>query len=127
MFWPWHRSERYTSMRMIDFFLPKSKSYMTLVKIRKKFDSFPSLFARISMFKRTEHLQNQCFCKVSKNMFNLVVLDAILGGFLKFRLLIVKNCILIWQVSEIKHAHAQHGRKQFYRTMSICGNDFITY
>jgi hypothetical protein len=35
----------------LDFFGPNQKHYMNLVTFRKKFDSFPLIFARISMFE----------------------------------------------------------------------------
>jgi hypothetical protein len=36
---------------ILNFFIPKSNPYMPLVNSRKKFASFPSIFARISKFE----------------------------------------------------------------------------
>jgi hypothetical protein len=80
-----------------DFFLPKKNQNLICPwSIKKNFNSFPSIFARILMF---EHLcgdwayaEPNVFGEPSKicfpKIFTLVLLDGFLDGFLKFWLLI---------------------------------------
>ncbi len=71
------------------FFETKSNPYMPLVNFRKNFASFPSIFARISMFAIsavTEHRRNQIFLMSYPKffffkIFTLVLLDEFLDGF----------------------------------------------
>ncbi len=67
---------------------PKSKPYMTLVNIWKKFDYFLSIFARISMFKHFRDnwaYAEPIFFRGNWNflMFSLVLLVGFLDGFSK--------------------------------------------
>ncbi len=111
----------------LNFLLPKSNPYMPFVNSRKTFASFPSIFARILMFEYFRgdwaFAKPHFFYELSKNffpkIFTLVLLDGFLDGFLKFRLFIVKICILIWYFWV------------FFENYSMCmlsirGNDFIT-
>ena len=108
-------------------FWPKSNPYMPFVNFRKKFASFPSIFARISMF---EHIrgdwayaeQNFLLRDIQKifffKIFTLVLSDRFLDGFSKFGCFIGEICILIrdfWAIFE----------NYIMRMLSIRGNDFI--
>ncbi len=71
-------------------------------------------------------------------IFSLVILDGFLDGFWKFRLFIVKICILIWYLwvflkiiacvcwayAETILSHAEHTRNRFHRTLSIRRTNF---
>ncbi len=129
----------------LEFFLTLIKSLYALRKFsKKKFASFPLIFALISMF---EHFRddwayaepNFFYMSYPKNIFvkifTLVLLDGFLDGFWKFRLFIVKICILIWyfwvffenygmrmlRYTETILSHAEHTRNRFQRTLSIRG------
>jgi hypothetical protein len=107
---------------ILNFFGPKSNPYMPFVNFRTNFASFPSIFAR----------------------------DGFLDGFWKFRLFIVKICILMWYFwvlfenysmrmlsirgndfiacwtyAEPILSHTEHTRNEFHRMLSILGTDFI--
>ena len=66
---------------ILNFFWPKSKPYMPLVNFQKKFDSFPSIFARISMFEHISRWLSKreikffwsAIKKFSPNFFTLVL------------------------------------------------------
>jgi hypothetical protein len=62
-------------------------------------------------------------------IFTLVLLDGSLDGFWKFRLFIVKICILIWYfwVFFENYSWAEHTRKRFCSMLSILGTDFIAH
>ncbi len=71
----------------------------------------------------SEHMRNQIFWRaIQKSFFlkmlTLVLLDEFLDCFSKFRLIIVKICILIWMFGAIFENYSM-------RTLSIRGNDFI--
>ncbi len=53
-------------------------------------------------------------------IFTLVLLDGFLNGFWKFRLFIVKICILIWYFWVFFENYSM-------RMLSICGTDFIAH
>ncbi len=109
------------------FFLPKSNPYMPFVNFRKNFDSFPLIFARISMFQHFRsdwaYAEPNFFWEITKNIFffkifTLVLLGGFLDGFSKFWFFIGENSILIrdfWVIFE----------NYSMRMLSICGNDFI--
>ena len=109
------------------FFWPKSNPYMPLVNFRKKFRlvSFdfrqnfevrtftPWLSIRgTKLFLRD--IQKFFFFKI----FTLVLLDGFLDCFWKFRLFIVKICILIWYFWVFFENYSM-------RMLSIRGNHFI--
>ncbi len=109
---------------------PKKNKFETLPYIKvNKHESFPSIFARISMF---EHFRGDWadeepnfFWEISKKIFFfqnlhffLVLLDRFLDGFSKFWFFIGEICILIldfWVIFE----------NYSLRMLSIRGNDFI--
>jgi hypothetical protein len=101
---------------------------MPLVNLKKNFDSFPSIFARIrcsNIFAVTEHTRNQNFLVSYQEfffskIFTLVLLDGVLDGFSKFWFFIIKICILIWYFWAIFENYSMH-------MLSIRGNDFITH
>ncbi len=110
------------------FFLPKSNPYMLFVNFRKNFASFPSIFARISMFEHFRgdwaYTEPNFFERYPKifflKFFTLVLLDRFLDGFSKFRFFIGEICILIrdfWVIFE----------NYSMRMLSIRGNDFIAW
>ncbi len=59
----------------------------------------------------------------------MVLLDGFLNGFSKFRFFIVVqfNLGFLSNFRKLLHAHSEHTRKRFYRTLSIRGNDFIAH
>ncbi len=112
---------------ILNFFLPKSNPYMPFVNFRKtKFASFPSIFARISIFEHFRgdwaYAEQNFFWEISKHfifkIFTLVLSDRFLDGFSKFRFFIGEICILIrdfWVIFE----------NYSMRMLSMRGNDFI--
>ncbi len=107
-----------------EIFLPTSKLYMPLVNFQKNFDSFPTIFARISIFENFRgdwaYAEPNFFGELSK-IFTLVLLDGFLYGFSKFRLFTVKICILIWYIWVIFENYSMSSM------LSICGYDFIAH
>ncbi len=102
---------------------------MPLVIFRKNF-VFPSIFARISKF---EHFRgdwamsirgtNFCLRDIQKNfpkMFTWVLFVDFLDGISKFRLFIVKICILILDFLVMFENYSM-------RLLSIRGNDFVAH
>ncbi len=100
---------------------------MPFVNFRKNFSSFPSIFARILMFKHFRgdwaYAEPNFFWEIPKKnfffkIFTLVLLDRFLDGFSKFGFFIGEICILIkgfWVILE----------NYSMRLLSIRGNDFI--
>jgi hypothetical protein len=100
---------------------------MTLANIRKKIESFISIFARISVFEHFRgdwayeepiFLLRGIYKKFLCKMLTMALLDGILGGFSKFRLFILENCILIWDFGILFENYG-------VRWLSIRRNDFI--
>ncbi len=108
-----------------------------------KFSSFPSIFARISMFEHFRgdwaYAEPNFFWEISKNfffkIFTLVLLDRFLDGFSKFWFFIGEICILIrgfWvifenysmRMLETISSHAEHTRNRFHCMLSIRGTNF---
>ncbi len=94
----------------------------------KNFASFPSIFARISMFEHFRgdwaYAEPNFFWEISKKfflkIFTLVLLDRFLDVFSKFWFFIGEICILIrdfWVIFE----------NYSMRMLSIHGNNFIAY
>jgi hypothetical protein len=123
-----------------EFFLPKSNPYMPFVNFRKKFRFCSFDFRQnfdVRTFPRWLSIRGTKFCLMSYpnnfffKVFTLVLLDRFLDGFWKFRLFIVKICILIWYFwvffENYSVQYAEHTRKRFYRMLSIRGTDFIAY
>jgi hypothetical protein len=122
---------------ILNFFWPKSNSYMPLVNFRKYF-CFLSINCRQNFEVRTflrwlsirgtkffwRDTQKYFFFK----KFTLVLLDGFINGFSKFRFFIVKICIFIacacWAYEETILTHTEHTRKRFYCTLSIRGTNF---
>ncbi len=105
------------------FFWPKSNP---LEILEKNFASFPSIFARISMFERFRddwaYAEPNFFWEISKKfffqIFALVLLDRFLDGFSKFWFFIGEICILIRDFWVILENYSMH-------MLSIRRNDFI--
>jgi len=105
---------------------------MPLVNFRKNisllFFWFLPEFRSSNSFAVTEHTRNQLFGEISKKknffkMFTWLLSDRFLNvfqnvGFYSRNLHF--NLGLFWK---LKHAHAEHTQKWFYRTLSIRGND----
>ncbi len=99
---------------------------MPFVNFRKKIASFPLIFARISMFEHFRgdwaYAEPNFFDELSKifffKIFTLVLLDGFLDGFSKFRLFIVRICILMWYFWVFFKNYNIH-------MQSMHGNDFI--
>jgi hypothetical protein len=138
---------------ILNFFIPKSNPYMPFVKFWEK--NFFSFNFRQNFDVRTfprwlskEHTRNQIFLMsypkfFSLKIFTLVLLDGFLDGFWKFRLFIVKICILMsyfwvifenysmrmlsirgnvfikcWAYTEPISSHTEHTRNEFPRMLS---------
>ncbi len=108
---------------------------MPLVNFWKKFRSFSFDFRQnfvVRTFSRWLSIRGTKFFlrdiqKFFSKMFTWVLLDGFLNGFPKLGFFIVEICILIrdfWVIFENAHAHAEHTRKQFYRTLSIQRTNF---
>jgi hypothetical protein len=120
---------------------------MPFVDFRKKFRFFSFHFRQnfdVRTFPRWLSIRETKFfwCAIQIffffKIFNLVLLNGFLDGFWKFRLFIVKICILIWyfwvffknyrmRMLSIRGndlSHAEHTRNQFHRTLSIRGTNF---
>jgi hypothetical protein len=135
-----------------DFFLPLHALYKFLKKISLLFLRFSPEFRCSNISSVTEHMRNQIFSWAIQNFFSksLVLLDGFLDGFWKFRLFIVKICILIgyfWvffknysmrmlskrgnnfiasrAYGEPISSHTEHTRNEFHRMLSISRTDFI--
>ncbi len=120
------------------FYILYIKSLYVLRKFSQKiFASFPSIFARISMFEHFRgdwaYAEPNFFWEISKiffpKIFTLVLLDGFLDGFSKFWFFIGEICILIrdfWVIFENYSilSHAEHTRNEFLRMLSILGTNF---
>ncbi len=99
---------------------------MPFVNLRKKFRFFSFDFRQnfdVRTFPRWLSIRRtKFFYELSKKLFfkifTLVSLDGFLDGFWKFRLFIVKICILIWYFWVFFENYSM-------RMLSIRGNDFI--
>ncbi len=107
-------------------FWPKSNPYMPFVNFRKNFASFPSIFARISMFEHFRvdwaYAEPNFFWEISENfffiIFTLVLSDRFLDGFSKFWFFTGKICIIIRDFGVIFENYSMH-------MLSIREKDFI--
>jgi hypothetical protein len=114
-----------------EIFLTYIKSLYALRKFSKKISaSFPSIFAKISMFEHFRgdwaYAEPNFLDELSKNFFSLnlhfgsITVDGFLDGFWKFRLFIVKIWILVWYFWVFLENYSM-------RMLSIRGNDFIAH
>ncbi len=114
-------------------------------KISLLFLRFSPEFRCSNISAVTEHTRNQIFLMsypkiIFFKIFTLVLLEGFLDAFSKFRLFIVKICILMWYFwvffenysmrsvcwayAETILSHAEHTRNRFHRTLSIPGTNF---
>jgi hypothetical protein len=88
-------------------------------------------FSRWLSIRGTEFFWRDIPKNIFFKIFTWVLLDDFLKGFSKFGFSKVEIFILIgdfWVILEkLWLTHAEHTRKQFYRTLSIRGNDFIAH
>ncbi len=105
----------------------------------KHIDSFPSNFAKISMFKHFRgdwaYAEPYFFGELSKNFYpqnfhfgpvrcvptQFSKISISFGQNLHFNLVFLSNFLKLY------HAHAEHAWKQFYCTLSIRGNNIIAH
>ncbi len=113
---------------ILNFFFPKSNPYMPFVNFRNKFRFFSFDFRQnfdVRTFPRWLSIRGTKFFwwAIPKifffKIFTLVLLDGFLDGFWKFRLFIIKICILIWYFWVFFENCSM-------RMLSIRGNNFIT-
>ncbi len=110
IYWKVHKHEI-----ILNLFLHKSKPYMALVNFRKNFD--------VRTFPRRLSIRGTKLFMASYQFFfsfTLVLLDGFLDSLSKFRLIIVKICILIWYFWVISKNYCMG-------MLSIRGNDFIAH
>jgi hypothetical protein len=108
---------------------------MPLVNWRIFFASFPSIFARISKFEQFSgdwvYAEPNFFGEISKKICLKVHCGPIRLVPKRFFTIFSQNLHFnlgfLSNFRKLLHAHAEHTRKRFYRTLSIRGNDFFTH
>jgi hypothetical protein len=102
---------------ILNFFLPKSNSYMPFVNFEKNFASFPSIFTRISMIEHFRgdwaYAEPNFFWEVSKIFF----LQNLHFGPIRW---VHRRFFKIQTIL----SHGEHTRNRFHRMLSILGTNF---
>ncbi len=107
------------------------RNFFLLLSLR-----FSPEFRSSNNFAVTEYTRKQIFLerypkKMFFKKFTVVLLDGFLNGFSKFWFFLVENLHFnlgfLSNFWKLLHAHAEHMRKRFYRTLSLRGNDFIAH